>query len=84
MTETGRQPKRSHRALVIGPHKKLSPIAIAPIQAVTKNKRIKWEHFDILVFGKTDYHCKVKETLFIQELQQASNVNVSSEKLLLY
>ena len=25
-------------------------------------------HFDILASGKTDYHCKIKETLFIQEL----------------
>ena len=32
----------------------------------------------------TGYHCKVKETLFIQELQQALNANVSSGKLLLY
>ena len=34
--------------------------------------------------GKTDYHCKIKETLFIHELQPALNANVSSEKLLLY
>jgi len=33
--------------------------------------------------GKTDRYCKVKETLFIQELQPALNANVSSEKLLL-
>ena len=26
---------------------------------------IKWDHFDILVKGKTDYDCKIKETLFI-------------------
>ena len=26
------------------------------------------KYFDILACGKTDYHCKVKETLFIQEL----------------
>ena len=45
---------------------------------------IKWDQFDILAFGKTDYHCKVKETLFIQELQQAVNVNVSCEKLFIY
>ena len=25
---------------------------------------IKWDHFDILASGKTDYHCKIKETLF--------------------
>ena len=35
---------------------------------------IKWDHFDILAKGKTDYHCKIKETLFTQEL----------EKLMLY
>ena len=33
--------------------------------------------------GKTDYHCTVKETLFIQELQPPLNANVSKEKLLL-
>ena len=32
----------------------------------------------------TDYHCKIKETLLIQELKPAFNVNVSSEKLMLY
>ena len=41
---------------------------------------IKWDHFDILASGKTDYHCKIKETLLIQELKPALNVNVSSEK----
>ena len=45
---------------------------------------IKWDHFDILAKGKTDYHCKIKETLFIQELEPAFNVNVRSEKLMLY
>ena len=43
-----------------------------------------WDHFDILASGKTDYHCKIKETLLIQELKPAFNVNVSSEKLILY
>ena len=41
---------------------------------------IKWDHFDILASGKTDYHCKIKEILLIQELKPAFNVNVSSEK----
>ena len=50
----------------------------------TTGHNIKWDHFDILASGKTDYHCKIKETLFIQELQPALNANVSSEKLLLY
>ena len=43
---------------------------------------IKWDHFDILAKAKTDYHCKIKETLFIQELEPAFNVNVGSEKLI--
>ena len=34
-----------------------------------------------LAKGKTDYHCKIKETLFIQELEPAFNANVGSEKL---
>ena len=28
--------------------------------------------------------CKIKETLYIQELEPAFNVNVGSEKLILY
>ena len=42
-----------------------------------------WDHFDILASGKKDFHCKIKETLLIQELQPSLNVNVSSEKLML-
>ena len=38
----------------------------------------------IIAKGKTDYHCKIKETLFIQELEPALNVNVGSEKLMPY
>ena len=45
---------------------------------------IKWVHFDILAKGKTDNHYKIKETLFIQELAPAFNVNVGSETLMLY
>ena len=47
----------------------------------TTGHNIKWDHFDILASGKTNYHCNVKETLFNQELQPALNANVSSEKL---
>ena len=52
----------------------------------TIGHNIKWDHFDILTKGKTDYHCKLKETLFIQELEPAFNVNVNvgSEKLMIY
>ena len=50
----------------------------------TTGHNIKWDHFDIIASGKTDLHCKIKENLFIQELQPSLNVNVSSEKLMLY
>ena len=47
-------------------------------------KLSKGDHFHILAKGKTDYHCKTKETLFIQELESAFNVNERSEKLMLH
>ena len=50
----------------------------------TTGHNIEWDHFDILASGMSDYQFKIKETLFIQELQPALNANVSSEKLLLY
>ena len=50
----------------------------------TPGQDMKWDHFDILASGKTDFHCKIKETLFIQELKASLNVIVSSEKLLPY
>ena len=50
----------------------------------TTGHNLKWDHFDVLSSGKTHYHCKVEETLFIQELQPALSVNASSEQLLLY
>ena len=40
-----------------------------PVLLITTSYNIKWDHFDILASGKTDYNCKVKETLFIQGLQ---------------
>ena len=49
----------------------------------TTGHNIKWDHFDILASEKTDYHYKIKETLLLQELKPAFNVNVSSEKLML-
>ena len=41
---------------------------------------IKWDHFEILASGKTDYHCKIKEILFIQELNPILNTNLTSDK----
>ena len=39
--------------------------------AKTTGHNIKWDHFDILASGRSDYHCEIKETLFIQELKPA-------------
>ena len=43
---------------------------------------IKWDHFDILAKDKTDYHCIIKETLFIQKFEPAFNVNGESERFI--
>ena len=37
--DTTRHPKRSHNALDIGPKKKFKPMAMAPIQAMERNKK---------------------------------------------
>ena len=52
------------------------------IQAIFEWK----ERFDAtsLPSGKTDYHCKIKETLFIQELNPTLNTNLNSDKVSLY
>ena len=42
---------------------------------------LKWDHFDILAKGRSDTHCKIKETLLIRELKPTLNDTVSSEKL---
>ena len=45
---------------------------------------LKWDHFEIFAKGRSDTHCKIKETLLIQELKPTLNDTVSSEKLYLY
>ena len=45
---------------------------------------LKRDHFEILVNGRYDTHCKIKGTLLIQELKATLNDNVSSEKLYVY
>ena len=45
---------------------------------------LKWDHFEILGKGRSDTHCKIKETLLIQELKPTLKDTVSSEKLYLY
>ena len=51
---------------------------------VLTNHSIKWDHFEILATGRSDMHCKVKESLLIRDLKQVLNENVGSEKLHLY
>ena len=34
---------------------------------------LKWDHFEILAKGRSDTHCKVTETMLIQELKPTLN-----------
>ena len=45
---------------------------------------IKWDHFEILATGRSDIHCRIKESLLIKVLKPSLNENVGSEKLFLY
>ena len=42
---------------------------------------LKWDHFEILAKERSDTHCKIKETLIIQELRPILNDSVSSKNL---
>ena len=42
---------------------------------------LKWDHFEVLAKGRSDTHCKIKETLLIQDLKPTLNEYVSSERL---
>ena len=48
------------------------------------NHRIKWDNFEISQTGRSDMHCKIKESLLIRDLKPTLNENVRSEKLYLY
>ena len=68
--------KREHfKALVKKEH---TPAITDHIKAT--GRYIKWDHFEILASGKTDYHCKIK-TLFIQELNPTLSTTLTSDKL---
>ena len=45
------------------------------------SNNIKWDHFEILTTGKSDIHCRIKETLLIRDLKPALNENVGSWRL---
>ena len=55
-----------------------SVLCIIADHVTATRHNIKWDHFEILESGRTDYHCKIKETLFVQDLKPASNVNLTS------
>ena len=42
---------------------------------------LKWDHFEVLEKGRSDTHCKIKETLLIKDLKATLNEYASSEKL---
>ena len=51
---------------------------------ISTGHNIKWDHFEILATGRSDVHCKIKETLLIKDLKPALKENAGSEKLFLY
>ena len=53
-------------------------------QTAVTNMKYKWDHFDILAQGRSDTHCKIKETLLIREPQPTLKDNVSSEKFYIF
>ena len=62
-----------------------SEVIIIQLQINLNSKiQIKWDHFEILATGRSDMHCKIKESLLIRDLKPVLNENVGSEKLYLY
>ena len=35
---------------------------------ISTGHSLKWDHFEILAIGRSDTHCKIKETLLIKDL----------------
>ena len=72
-----------HRARFKALTKSSHSSAIAD-HVILTGHNIKWDHFEILATGRSDVHCRIKETLLIKDLKPALNENVGSEKLFLY
>ena len=53
-----------------------------------RTRHFNWSQFEmgplVLARGKSDTHCKIKETLLISDLKSSLNENISREKLYLY
>ena len=62
---------------------KLQSAAIAD-HITSTGHSIKWDHFEILATGRSDIHCRIKESLLTKDLKPSLNENVGSEKLFLY
>jgi len=43
---------------------------------------LKWDQFDIMAKGRSDTHCKIKETLLILEFKPALNDKVSNKSFI--
>ena len=51
---------------------KVSQVPVIHLLSQTTSRQLvnlKWDHFEILANGRSDTHCKIKETLLIQELK---------------
>ena len=57
--------------------------AIADHNTLTGHN-IKGDHFAISATGRSDIHCRIKESLLIKDLNPSLNENVDSEKLFPY
>ena len=71
-----------------GPHactfKKSFNLSAIAHHVTSTGHNLNQEYFEILVKGRSDTYCKIKETLLIRELKPTLNANVSSEELYLY
>ena len=90
--EAWRETKIRPREWELGWKEKWSEV-LKPKPRAPKRKRlhcrlgshnIKWDHFEILATGRSDIHCRIKESLLIKDLKPSLNENVGSEKLFLY
>ena len=39
-------------------------------------QNIKWDHFEILATGRSDIHCRIKESLLIKDLKPSLNMKM--------
>ena len=53
--------------------------AIADHVSLT-NHKIKWDHFEILPTGRSDMHCKIKQSSFLQSHKQPAKITKRSRQ----